>query len=135
MDSRLLSLINDYLEAVAKAVGLLSDAGIPRPASNTDWVGTQIPQTGLLPGGVKYFKHGYGVAVHLEDGAVDFDFGDEGQINGFDAWRLKGFSEERPGRYGFHSDEEIDRCFEAAKASGAFVYSGYILHYLRAEAR
>ena len=135
MDSRLLALINDYLDAVSTAVALLEKAGIPRPKSNTDWVGYDMPQIGVLPGNVKYAKHGYGIVVHLQEGEVDFDFGASGQINGFDDWRLVLFSEERPGQHGFNSEEEIKQSFKAAVATGAFEYSGYILYYLRPQSR
>jgi hypothetical protein len=32
-----------------------------------------MPQVGVLHGGVKYIKHGFGCAVHLKGGEVDFD--------------------------------------------------------------
>ena len=130
MDPRLAALIDDYLAAVATAVRTLIDGGIDRPTSNTAWVGNGMPQTGVLPGGVKYFKHGYGCAVHLHSGLVDFDFGKNGQINGFDAWRLASFAEGRLAQYGFVSEDALKACFDAEVAAGALVFSGYILHYL-----
>jgi len=131
MDHRLATLIHDYIASVSFAVSLLEQGGIPRPESNTAWACNDIPQTGLLPGKVKYFKHGYGCAVHLDGGPVDFDFGEKGEINGFDAWRLSGFANERLGQYGFSSEKELEACFKAEVAAGSLVYSGYILHYLR----
>jgi hypothetical protein len=83
-----------------------------------------------LPGNVKYFKHGYGCAVHLKSGLVDFDFGKNGEINGFDDWRLAEFAEERIKLYGFSSREEIVSCFKAGADSGCLVASDYILYYL-----
>lgn len=130
MDQRLLTLINDYFGAVSSVVQLLEQSGIARPSSNTDWACSAIPQMGVLVGEVKYFKHGYGCTVHLKGGAVDFDFGAKGEINGFDAWRLASFSEGRLARYGFMSKKELDACFDAEVAAGALVYSGYILYYL-----
>lgn len=83
-----------YLSSVSSAVKLLEEAGIVRPDSNTAWASSDIPQTGVLANGVKYFKHGYGCAVHLKGGSVDFDFGEKGEITGFDIWRLIGFAGE-----------------------------------------
>ena len=131
MDNRLSALIEDYLASVATAVKLLEQGGIDQPSSNTEWACKGIPQTGVLPGGVKYFKHGYGCSVHLKGGAVDFDFGEKGEINGFDTWRLAGFAEGRLALYGFASEKELKKCFDAEGAAGAFHYSGYILYYLR----
>lgn len=91
-----------------------------------EWACNGIPQTGLLPGEVKYFKHGYGCAVHLRGGTVDFDFGEKGETDGFDAWRLCAFAEGTLRQYEFHSEEELVACFKAEVAAGSIVYSGYI---------
>jgi len=45
--------------------------------------GEKNPQLGfivqvLIAGGIRYFKHGYGCAVSLPAGKVDFDFGEQG---------------------------------------------------------
>jgi len=132
MDQRLATLIDDYIALVCSAVRLLVQGGIGRPGSNTEWACNGIPGTGVLPGGVKYFKHGYGCAVHLKGGTVAFDFGETGQINGFDVWRLSRFAGGKLGQYGFRSEAELDACFKAEVAAGSLIYSGYILHYLRA---
>lgn len=100
------------------------------PLTNTDWVVTDIPQRGELEGGVRYFKHGYGCAVHLPTGTVDFDFGAQGEISGFDAWRLAGFAGDRLSAYGFADEDALTECFKAEAAAGALVYSGYILYYV-----
>jgi hypothetical protein len=130
MDHRLATLIDDYCASVSTAVKLLEQGGIARPESNTTWACNDIPQTGVLPGGVRYFKHGYGCNVHLKGGPVDFDFGEKGEINGFDTWRLSSFADERLEQYGFSSEKELETCFKAEVAFGSIVYSGYILHYL-----
>ncbi len=132
MDHRLAKLIDEYLVSVSAAVELLELAGIDRPKSNRAWAGNQIPQIGVLPGGIKYFKHGYGCAVHLESGVVDFDFGENGEINGFDTWRLSGFANNRLSSYGFSSESDLEACFKAEVNAGTLLYSGYILHYLSA---
>ncbi|WP_228896523.1 hypothetical protein [Acidovorax sp. Leaf73] len=134
MDKRLALLIEDYLSSVASAVRLLEENGIARPKSNDAWACNEVPQTGVLAGGVKYFKHGFGCAVHLKGGSVDFDFGANGETNGFDIWRLSNFADERLAQYGFTSEKELEACFKAEVEAGSIIYSGYILHYLRENA-
>ncbi len=56
-----------------------------------------IPQAGSLLNGYSYFKHGYGCAVRGPDWAVDFDFGECGQIDGFCPYRLEKFAQRRGG--------------------------------------
>ena len=126
----LAQLIYDYQGAVRTAVALLEGSGILKPATPDAWVGLDIPQRGELQGGVRYFKHGYGCAVNLPSGKVDFDFGAEGQIDGFDLWRLVGFAEGRLIAYGFSSEQDVKSAFQSAEQSGKIVRSDYILYYL-----
>ncbi|NIL14820.1 hypothetical protein AU074_29460 [Pseudomonas sp. ATCC PTA-122608] len=130
MNNQLAMLISDYQASVAAAVDMMQRSGIPRPPTNTDWVVTDIPQRGELEGGVRYFKHGYGCAVSLPTGTVDFDFGDRGEIDGFDAWRLASFAGDKLSDYGFADEDAITECFKAEVAAGSLVYSGYILYYV-----
>lgn len=129
MDERLDRLISDYLAAVDRAVRLMDEAGIARPDSAVAWALNGIPQKGLLPGRIRYMKHGYGCAVHFREGAVDFDFGEQGQIDGLDLWRLAGFAEGRLRKYGFASEKALKAVFQAAVDEGWLRYSGYILYY------
>ncbi|WP_095100872.1 hypothetical protein [Pseudomonas sp. Irchel 3A5] len=131
MNSQLARLIANYQTSVRTSVELMQVSGIARPATSMDWVANDIPQRGELSGGVKYFKHGYGCAVHLPSGTVDFDFGPHGEIDGFDAWRLIGFADEKLTDYGFADEETLKACFAAEVAAGALEYSGYILYYLK----
>ncbi|MGE8226935.1 MAG: DUF6896 domain-containing protein [Stenotrophomonas sp.] len=130
MNQHLARLISDYQDSVRIAVALMQESGIPLPATNTEWVGTVIPQRGKLKDGTPYFKHGYGCAVELPGGPVDFDFGERGEIDGFDAWRLAGFAGNRLLQYGFPSEVELKACFNAEVVAGTLVYSGYSLHYV-----
>lgn len=134
MNHQLAILISDYQESVAAAVDLMQRSGIPRPLTNTDWVFNDIPQRGELEGGVRYFKHGYGCAVSLPNGTVDFDFGAQGEIGGFDAWRLAGFAGDKLSEYGFADEYAIAACIEAGVAAGSLMYSGYILYYVADDA-
>lgn len=110
---------------------LLRDSGIPMPASNTDWACNGIEQTGEISGGSPYFKHGYGCKVRLPSGiAVDFDFGERGQINGFDPGRLIHFAGSRLTSYSFASENALNVAFDEEVAAGSLVHSGDILYYI-----
>ncbi|WP_248748026.1 hypothetical protein [Pseudomonas sp. MWU12-2037] len=130
MNKQLARLISDYQASVQMAVELMQRSGIPLPSTCTDWVGTDIPNRGELEGGIQYYKHGYGCAVSLSTGAVDFDFGDQGEIDGFDVWRLTGFADSKLPGYGFATEDALKECFKEEVAAGSLVYSGYILYYL-----
>jgi hypothetical protein len=130
MNNQLAILISDYQASVGTAVDIMHRSGIPRPLTNMDWVGTDIPQRGELEGGVRYFKHGYGCAVSLPTGTVDFDFGAHGEIGGFYAWRLASFAGDKLSEYGFADEDALTECFKAEVAAGSLVYSGYILYYV-----
>jgi hypothetical protein len=132
MDDRLRPLIADYKSTVARAVAALEASGIPRPASTTQWVGYEVPGRGELVGGGEYFIHGFGCTVRLPDTSVDFDFGDDGQIDGFDWYRLSTFAGSRLSkRYGIRDELELRALIDDAHASGDLVHSGYILSYSR----
>lgn len=132
MDDRLRPLIDDYKSTVARAVDALDATGIPRPASTTEWVGYDVPGRAELVGGGEYFIHGFGCAVRLPDISVDFDFGDDGQIDGFDWSRLLSFAGSRLfKRYGIRDEIELRSLIDDAHASGDLVHSGYILSYTR----
>jgi len=89
-----------------------------------------MPQIGELSGGISYFKHGYGCAVHFSNGVVDFDFGSNGEFDGFNESRLIGFAGDRLEQYGFSSDESLKNIFDVAANSDDMRNSGYILYYL-----
>jgi hypothetical protein len=130
MDPRLSKLILDYQGKVAEAVAVLENAGYPRPSSDSAWAGTDGPPHGELTPRYHFFKHGFGCAVHGPGWKLDFDFGEGGQIDGFDPSRLKGFAAGRLDAYGLHSEREIDDLFARARDAGEVVFSGYILSYL-----
>lgn len=130
MDSRLTRLIKDYQSAVAYCLEILEANGIPRPASSLDWVTNDIPGSAEFSDGTRYHKHGAGCAVTTDRFTVDFDFGEQGQIDGFDLWRLNNFARGRLVKYGVSSDLELKSLFETACKSGELTHSGYILWYL-----
>jgi hypothetical protein len=123
-------LISDYQERVRAAVALMLRSGIQMPYSDAGWFEMDIPSSGELQGGIRYCKHGYGCEVSLAMGEVDFDFGEQGEIGGFDAWRLICFARGRLAEYGFDSGDAVEECFRAEVTAGALVRSGHGLYYV-----
>lgn len=130
MDKKLKNLISDYQDSVRAAVELIHRSGIPLPVTSFGWVLTDIPDDGELEGGFSYCKHGTGCLVDLPTGSVDFDFGRLGEIDGFDSWRLFKFAESQLAKYGFETEEAIEKSFEAAVKSGELVSPCYTLYYV-----
>lgn len=125
-------MIHDYQDAVRYAVTCLEATGIPRPKSTTDWVGYDVPGTGELATGGKYFIHGFGCAVKTPDFCVDFDFGDQGEIDGIDFHRMERFAGiHLLSKYGFVDSKELKLAIEASCNAGELIDSGYILWYLK----
>lgn len=123
MDERLEKLIADYHAMVSKAVAMLEAAGLPRPSSHLEWAFRPVPQSGDLPGGFSYFRHGAGCRVGGPEWTVDFDFGPRGEVNGIDPYRLHRFSASRASAFGFASVGEIEDAIEDALRTGDLVVS------------
>lgn len=130
MDKRLAQLISAYQAAVGAAVLLMSESGIEMPSSNIEWLELPIPAHGELKSGIKYFKHGFGCWVQLPEGKVDFDFGEMGQIDGFDEWRLLNFCRDGLSVYGFETQQALFDCFRHALAKRMLVAGLYNLYYV-----
>ena len=124
MDPRLDALISEYQTRVAEAVALLEAADLSRPSSHAEWAYRSVPQSGDIPGGFRYFKHGVGCRVEGPEWTVDFDFGPRGEINGIDPHRLHRFSASRASATGLTSVGEIEDAIEDALRTGALVVSG-----------
>lgn len=130
MDERLAQLISDYLGAVGTAVLLMSESGIEIPSNINDHLNQDVPAQGELNGGISYLKHGYGYCVYLPEGEVDFDFGPQGEIDGFDEWRLWNFCQHRPNTYAFDTQQALLDCVEHALKEGMLAASSHSLCYV-----
>jgi hypothetical protein len=133
MDCRLFKLICRYQSAVKECVEALVEIGASRPNSIFEWTTSDFARRGKLKDGRDYMVHGFGCAVRSKGRSVDFDFGEHGEIDGFDEWRLGKFLGSNPRKFGFNSIDEMRSCFQAAKEAGEFIYSGYTLYYLNAQ--
>ncbi len=131
MKNALRDLIEAYISKAAELVPrLLVSLGSQLPITNNEWVALRIPQSGMTSDGLIYFKHGYGVAIEYDGGELDIDFGDQGQYDGFDAWRLFSFAMEGKIQTPYKNHREIEADIKDAESKGQLRYSGYILYYL-----
>ena len=67
----------------------------------------------------KYFFHGIGCAVHISPNeVVDFDYGNNGGIDGFDHWRLWSFVEARKSKCRGVTSEDVKLWLSQAVEAG-----------------
>lgn len=86
-------------------LGVNSDKTIPRQGS-----------FGIIK---SYGFHGCGLYAKLADSEIDFDFGDDNRVDGFDAWRLKGFADSKPKLYSmFNTEKRIQSELDKLEQSG-----------------
>ncbi|MBV6826444.1 hypothetical protein [Pseudomonas sp. PD9R] len=130
MDTNLSRVITNYQICVRKAVELMQRSGIPLPSTSLDWIDTDIPNHGKLKGDIPYYKHGHGCTVYSSDGKIDFDFGEDGEIDGFDLWRLSNFAKLRPSEHGHINEKLMEKLFAESVKNGSIIHSGYLLYYI-----
>lgn len=133
MIERLIQLIHEYQSRVQEAVELFEFyKGLKQPQHPQNCQSSEIPQSGYLDSSeqIYYFIHGYGCCVRLPSGSVDWDFGQEGQIDGFDVWRLYAFVERGTQNFPEFRDKKVlTTVFAEAESKGLFHKSDYILYY------
>jgi len=71
-----------------------------------------IPRAGVTANGLEFRFHGIGCWISDGTVSVDFDFMPDGQIGGFDAWRLHVFSEENSSVGGVWSQHEVQAALD-----------------------
>ncbi|ASM32007.1 Uncharacterised protein [Serratia marcescens] len=130
MNEKLVRLVVDFQESVLSALKLMQRSGIRMPSSRNDWIESKIPTMGELDCGVRYYKHGAGCLVSLSTGEVDFDFGEEGEIGGFNLWWLAKFAGENLTHYGFDNTDDINECLNNALDSGELIRPDHGLYYI-----
>ena len=96
LNPNLKALIKEFQATVSKATSLFQKY---RGFSNiSEWRQQQMKPTGSVDEAnlYRYYFHGIGCAFHFPDGdVIDWDWGLDGRIDGFDFWRLSRFWEER----------------------------------------
>ncbi|WP_437576750.1 DUF6896 domain-containing protein [Sorangium sp. So ce887] len=93
-----------------------------------------FPRTGHLKDGASYHFHGVGCSVETPTLCVDFDFGPNGRVDGFDAWRLRAFAEQSPDDSQFHDLKVVEAALRDLETRGIVKKLGWApsphLYYL-----
>lgn len=88
-------LINAYME---KALEIIERMRSEFSSQNLlrAWREKRIPISGKLANGEEYMFHGIGCRVDCDGVQIDFDLDGNGELIGFDAWRLFTFASSFP---------------------------------------
>jgi len=104
-DKSLEDLINDFLSKVDIATLLLEKRFGTRNILRL-WRSNQIQRCGDITDNTQYELHGVGCIVHLTSESVNFDYGSNSRIDGFDVWRLYIYALDRPHIYEKYCDKK-----------------------------
>jgi hypothetical protein len=104
-DKSLEDLINDFLSKVDSATLLLEKRFGTRNILRL-WRSNQIQRCGDITDNTQYELHGVGCIVHFTTESVNFDYGSNSRIDGFDVWRLYIYASDRPLIYEKYCDKK-----------------------------
>jgi len=127
MNPTLNSLIERFRNAQDVGVKTLTKSlNVPRPSSGLDWV-LYCAEHGLHDldklGDVGIYAHGYGIELKIAELTIDFDWGDNGEPDGFDGWRLWKFAGDDSNDVSFtHSD--VNAWLDEAYSRGQLTKTG-----------
>ena len=88
------------------------------------WHDRGLPRGGYLDAAERheYLFHGIGCRLQLGPNlSIDWDFGHDGRMDGFDLWRLKLFLEERPDLQRILPLAALKQSFEEAVRDGSVI--------------
>jgi len=112
------NLINEYLDQVKKATDLLERIFGTKNILPL-WHSEKISQRGKVSDDVSYELHGIGCRIYLSEICVDFDYGPNERVDGFDPWRLYMYACEVPHRYKKYTDKDaLEQDFKKYVAQG-----------------
>jgi len=121
MNDQLLKLIDLFLHTVSQAEKFMKERmGLDEPRY---WRQRGVPRTGALDK-FNYSFHGIGCRFDFGDISVDYDYGDQGRIDGFDLWRLTIFGEQIKDFKSYVDSGDLKSDFEACIESGEIKKSG-----------
>lgn len=125
MDRELSEIIDRFNMVQEEAVRILESVfECPRPISAMDFTTRckqEIRNKNYQCGGYKIRPHGIGMEIKINGTNIDFDFGHEGEINGFDSWRLYNFVNQNKIKSSLNTEEKIQAAIDSARSSG-FIY-------------
>ena len=117
-------LITEYLAQVKKATDLLELSFGTKNILEL-WRSKKIPKRGIVTDDITYELHGIGCRVYLSEICVDFDYGPDERVDGFDSWRLYTYACEVPHRFKKYINQntlkrEFDEYVEKGKAQKTY---------------
>ena len=122
MNTELYRLITLFNKAQLEAVEILESAfNCPRPADQMDFILRCKPSIQKLRykfNGYKVRPHGIGMEIDMGETKIDFDFGKNGEINAFDAFRIANFIKLNKIKTALKTEEEIQYEIEKAINQG-----------------
>jgi hypothetical protein len=130
--SEFYSILSMFNEAQLKTCKILEkDLNLKLPITNNEWVVFRMENKQAIE---EYsinqiFPHGYGLSIKTDDFIIDFDFGENGEINGFDTGRLIDFITRNKIKCSLNQ-KIIERIITDQIDKKKIKYSGYINHYL-----
>ena len=125
MNEDLFNLIRLFNKAQENALIILENFfSCSRPVSRMDYISRCVPiirEANYEASGHKIRPHGYGMEINVGDITIDFDFGENGEINGFDAWRLENFVKENNLKTPLDTKEKLETAINIA-IKGEYIY-------------
>lgn len=118
MKNDILVLIASYVNAVRRAVA------VPQVHLHTTALLEAVRKDrqrreGSIDSITTYAFHGVGCRVTTGETTVDFDFGPDGMVGGFDAWRLWLFADGNPGRFSqWKNRDQVEEALQRIQAEG-----------------
>ncbi len=79
--------------------------------------------------GIRIFPHGFGLSYQDSEFYIDFDFGENGETNGFDSNRIWLFAERNGINTQLINENQIQKIIEDQVLKGNLKFSGYINYY------
>lgn len=136
MSPSLVALIERFRDAQDRGVAFVVDVlgptlGVRLPSSGNDWVAI-CGETGLYNvrwvNGVEVYSHGYGIELIFPGLTIDFDWGECGEPDGFDVWRLYNFARLNPCGVPAPEYATVAAWVEAAAAAGKLAQDGSLFY-------
>ena len=136
MHATLIELIERFRDAQGQGVAYIADVlgpayGFRLPSSPVEWVRT-CSDTGLYRvrqlAEVEIYAHGAGIELTFPNLTIDFDWGEFGEPDGFDVWRLWNFARSNPGEVPYPEYDEVKAWIDDASAAGELTEDRYLYY-------
>jgi hypothetical protein len=136
MHERLRNLIERFREAQDNAVSFYVNSlcpalGLRLPTSGGDWMnlcGEFSLQQIRSFNGVALGPHGYGIEFTFPTWSIDMDWGENGEPDGFDTWRLHLFDRLNPTELPTPSVQEVRGWLEHAFDRGLLIRDSHLYY-------